>query len=63
MGVTERRLISTKLSVLDRIPAKVLGAVLNGVHLNGEFQYYAYAPGYSIQSDSAPGKLASFAGR
>jgi len=49
MGKTERRLAATKLSILDRLPVDVLGAVLNEVSLTGEFQYYAYSSGYSIE--------------
>lgn len=48
MGQTERRLAAAKLSLLDRLPVEVVGAVMNGVPLSGEFQYYAYATGYSV---------------
>ena len=50
LGQTERRLVSSKLAVLDRLPIDVLGAVLNGVPLTGEFQYYSYSAGYSIDA-------------
>jgi capsular exopolysaccharide synthesis family protein len=43
LGATERRLAAVKLSVLDRLPVEFIGAVLNGVDLTGEFQYYSYA--------------------
>jgi capsular exopolysaccharide synthesis family protein len=48
MGETQRRLASAKLATLDRLPVDVVGAVLNAVPLNGEFQYYAYASGYAV---------------
>jgi Mrp family chromosome partitioning ATPase len=51
MGQTEKRLASAKLSIVDRLPIEVLGAVLNGVRLRGEFQYYAYSPGYGIDGN------------
>lgn len=57
MGQTEKRLASAKLSVVDRLPIDVLGAVLNGVHLSGEFSYYAYSPGYSIGSGDSEKEL------
>jgi succinoglycan biosynthesis transport protein ExoP len=64
MGQTEKRLASAKLSIVDRLPIQVLGAVLNGVSLRGEFQYYAYSPGYGIDGYSdredpvtTPGRL------
>ena len=57
MGQTQRRLATTKLSVLDRLPVDVLGAVLNGVQPTGEFQYYAYTAGYGIDSGDSAGAL------
>lgn len=57
IGQTERRLASAKLAVLDRLPVEVLGAVLNGVSTTGEFQYYAYTAGYSIDGGDSIGEL------
>lgn len=57
MGETEKRLVSAKLAVLDRLPVNVIGAVLNGVRLNGEFQYYAYSPGYSVGGGDGQSEL------
>lgn len=57
IGKTERRMAAAKLLLVDRLPIHVLGAVLNGVSLKGEFDYYGYASGYGftdalIESDS-----------
>ena len=49
IGQTERRLASAKLAVADRLPINIIGTVLNGVELKGEFQYYGYAAGYGIE--------------
>ena len=57
LGQTERRLAAAKLAVLDRLPVDMLGAVLNGVPLEGEFQYYAYSAGYSIDRGALGGEL------
>jgi succinoglycan biosynthesis transport protein ExoP len=57
MGQTERRMVSAKLAVMDRLPVDALGAVLNGVELTGEFQYYAYTPGYSVEANDSNGVL------
>ena len=57
MGATERRLVAAKLAVLDRLPVEVLGAVLNGASLTGEFQYYAYSSGYQVEGDESGGSL------
>ena len=58
MGQTERRLASAKLATLDRLPVHVVGAVLNAVPLTGEFQYYMYSPGYSVDTVDTAGELA-----
>jgi len=45
-GVTDRRLASAKLKVLDRLPVAIAGAVLNDVKAEGAYRYYSYLPGY-----------------
>jgi polysaccharide biosynthesis transport protein len=49
IGQTERRLAVSKLAVADRLPINMLGTVLNCVDLKGEFKYYGYAAGYSVE--------------
>jgi len=46
VGKTQRRLAAAKLLLVDRLPINIIGAVLNGVQLRGEFEYYGYATGY-----------------
>jgi len=48
LGQTERRLAGAKLAVLDRLPVRMLGAVLNDVPSTGEFRYYSYSSGYAL---------------
>jgi polysaccharide biosynthesis transport protein len=48
IGKSDRRLAAAKLAVMHRLPVTIVGTVLNGVELSGEFQYYAYTPGYGI---------------
>jgi tyrosine-protein kinase Etk/Wzc len=48
VGKTERRMAAAKLLLVDRLPISVVGAVLNGVNLKGEFDYYGYASGYGF---------------
>ena len=53
-GVTDRELAGAKLEVLDRLPIRVLGAVLNDVSPTGQYRYYAYqyyTPGYEARSE------------
>lgn len=45
-GKTDRRLAAAKLLLADRLPIQIVGAVLNAVQLENEFQYYGYAAGY-----------------
>jgi len=53
IGRTERRMAAAKLTLVDRLPINILGAVLNGVHLHGEFEYYGYASGYGLGAEPA----------
>jgi tyrosine-protein kinase Etk/Wzc len=53
-GVTNRELAEAKLDVLDRLPIRVLGAVLNDVRPQGEYRYYGYqyyVEGYETQDE------------
>ena len=54
VGKTERRLAAAKLLLVDRLPITILGAVLNGVQLRGEFEYYGYASGYGFEEGEIP---------
>ena len=53
-GETDRKMAEAKLKVLDRLPVRVLGAILNDVTADGEYQYYSYLSEY-YQEDQAPG--------
>jgi capsular exopolysaccharide synthesis family protein len=55
IGQTERRMAAAKLALVDRLPISVLGAVLNAVPSDGEYEYYGYVPGYATV-DQAPGQ-------
>jgi polysaccharide biosynthesis transport protein len=39
-GASDRKLAAAKLEVLDRLPVRILGAVLNGVPAGGLYRYY-----------------------
>jgi succinoglycan biosynthesis transport protein ExoP len=48
-GVSDREMAQAKLDVLDRLPVRVLGAILNDARLNGEYRYYSYyLAGYEL---------------
>jgi capsular exopolysaccharide synthesis family protein len=55
-GVTDRELAEAKLDALDRLPIRVLGAVLNDIRPGGYNRYYHYqyyTPGYETRDESA----------
>jgi capsular exopolysaccharide synthesis family protein len=54
-GETDRKLAQAKLEVLDRMPVRVLGTVLNDIGESPQFKYYYYLEGYGAleTADSA----------
>ena len=52
VGRTERRMAAAKMALLDRLPIEIVGAVLNSVQLDGEFQYYGYVRGYETRDEN-----------
>src|SRR5690606_33534104 len=56
-GATDRAFAAAKLHVLDRLPIRVLGAVLNGAPRgDSAYRYYSYIPGYSVAGDETAAK-------
>lgn len=55
-GVTDRELAETRLHELNRLPIRVLGAILNDVKPEGVYKYYSYLPGYRAEDE--PGEVA-----
>jgi capsular exopolysaccharide synthesis family protein len=53
-GETDRRLAQAKLTVLDRMPIRIVGAVLNDIGDNPQFRYYAYVEGYGALDRAEP---------
>jgi len=45
-GETDRKLAQAKLNVLDRMPIRLLGAILNDIGEMPQFKYYYYLEGY-----------------
>lgn len=52
-GVTDRELAESRLQDLDRLPVRVLGAVLNDVKAKGVYRYYSYLSGYRSEEEGA----------
>lgn len=43
---TDLQFTEAKMAMLDRLPVRKLGAVLNAVPARGAYRYYSYIPGY-----------------
>jgi capsular exopolysaccharide synthesis family protein len=54
-GVTDRKLAAAKLDVLDNLPVRILGSVLNSVSDDGAYRYYGYEYDYHGIPPVAPG--------
>lgn len=50
-GATDRKMAESKLKLLDRLPVRMLGAVLNDIRAQGEYKYYSYLYGYTTTED------------
>jgi capsular exopolysaccharide synthesis family protein len=55
-GETNRQMAEAKLRLLDRLPIRVLGAVLNDIRAGGVYQYYSYVYGY-VADEEKGGQL------
>jgi capsular exopolysaccharide synthesis family protein len=58
-GATDGELAGAKLDLLDRLPVRVLGAVLNAVPATRLYRSYSYLPGYEVADESADALPAS----
>jgi Mrp family chromosome partitioning ATPase len=50
-GITDRALAEAKLKMLDRLPIRLLGTVLNGFDAADAYRYYSYMPGYEASGE------------
>jgi capsular exopolysaccharide synthesis family protein len=50
-GETDRQMAEAKLKLLDRLPVRVLGAVLNDIQADGVYKYYSYLYGYTSDEE------------
>jgi succinoglycan biosynthesis transport protein ExoP len=54
-GVTDRRVAKAKLKLLERLPIRMIGAVVNSVPAAGLYTEYSYLHGYTAEVDSEAG--------
>ncbi|HYS21689.1 MAG TPA: GNVR domain-containing protein [Gemmatimonadales bacterium] len=50
-GATNLDLALTKIGMLERLPIRLVGVVLNDVRPGGAYQYYSYAPRYGTADE------------
>jgi Mrp family chromosome partitioning ATPase len=50
-GLTDRKMASAKLRTLETLPVRVLGGVLNGIEMSGQYQYYSYYLDYEARDE------------
>jgi capsular exopolysaccharide synthesis family protein len=53
-AVTDRKLAAAKFEVLDRLPIRILGAVINGVPDGGAYRYYGSDYSYGDERTTEP---------
>jgi polysaccharide biosynthesis transport protein len=56
-GKTERAMAEAKLAILDRMPIRLLGVILNGLDDTTSYRYYSYLPGYEAGLEDAEEEL------
>ena len=52
-GITDRKMAEAKLEIVDTLPVRVMGTILNGIKLTGVYQYYSYYQEYAAQDEPA----------
>src|SRR2546425_9824406 len=57
-GYSHREVAAAKLEMLQRLPVRLLGAILNDVPAGGAHRYYSYyLPGYEAPGDDSGGRV------
>ncbi len=51
-GLSDRKMAAAKLQIVDSLPIRVLGTVLNGIKLSGVYQYYSYYLDYASDDET-----------
>jgi succinoglycan biosynthesis transport protein ExoP len=58
-GVTDRKMAAAKMAVVDTLPVRVMGAILNGVKLGGVYEYYSYYDDYDAADEPQTARIES----
>ena len=51
-GETDRKMALAKLEILDRLPIRLMGVVLNDIQATGAYKYYSYLDGYAMEDEA-----------
>jgi capsular exopolysaccharide synthesis family protein len=61
-GETDRQMAEAKLRLIDRLPIRVLGAVMNDVRADGAYRYYSYVYGYAAEEEAPIAQISARSG-
>lgn len=61
-GITDRKMAAAKMAVVDTLPVRVMGAVLNGIKMTGVYQYYSYYQDYAAHDEEPVARLTAESG-
>lgn len=56
-GVTDRKMAAARMAIVETLPVRVMGAVINGIQMTGVYQYYSYYQEYAAGDDESMSKL------
>ena len=51
-GETDRKMALAKLEIIDRLPIRLMGVVLNDIRATGAYKYYSYLDGYAMADEA-----------
>ncbi len=50
-GLSDRKMAAAKMRMLETLPVRVLGGVLNSIEMSGHYQYYSYFLDYAAHDE------------
>jgi succinoglycan biosynthesis transport protein ExoP len=56
-GITDRKMAAAKMSIVETLPVRVLGSILNGIKLTGVYEYYSYYQEYAAADEDPTPRL------
>jgi capsular exopolysaccharide synthesis family protein len=63
-GLSDRKMAQSKLRYLEQLPVRLIGAVMNGIKLEGVYKYYSYYQEYAqLDGDEEAPALPASGGR